>query len=119
MLEHLNQKLLQPAQVVMKILAAALQIDDRIPDQLSWPMISCLAPAINWEQRMRQVRSAEEAGLVRRAANCVNRLMFEKKQFVSGGSIGALFREDFFLQGQRIRKIHAAEPAHTQRVLVP
>ena len=63
----------------MQILAVASQIDNRVTDQLSRAMVGRLAATVNREQRMRQMRSTEQARFVRRPADGVNRLVLEKK----------------------------------------
>src|SRR5262249_170852 len=49
--EKIDQRLLEPAQITMQILAAAAKIDNRIAHQLAGTMISRLAAAIDREKR--------------------------------------------------------------------
>ena len=67
----------------MEILSASAQVDDRIADQLTGSVIGRLATAIDREKRMRKMRNAPETRLIRRAANRVNRLVLQQKQFVA------------------------------------
>ncbi len=81
--EQLDQRPLDPTQVAMQILAASPQIDDRVTDQLSRPVIGRLATAVNREKRMRQMGSAPQTRLIRGASDGVDRLVLEKQQFVA------------------------------------
>src|SRR5205823_12641957 len=63
---------------------------------------------------MRQMRRTEQAGSVRCAANCVNRLMLKQKQFVFQRAVLAFLGKEFFLQYERVGKIHSAKPTHAK-----
>src|SRR5437762_13971922 len=88
--EKINEQLLEPAEIFMQILTASAQIDNRISHELSRPVISGLAVAIDVENGMRQMRSAQLAtanpcrgGLTRvswHPSIDVNRLMLDDAQ---------------------------------------
>src|SRR5947209_4351456 len=81
--EGLHEKIFEPAQVTMEVLSAIAQIDDWVPDQLTWPVIGCLAAAINRKQGIGQMLRAAQTRLIRRSPDRVNRIVFEQKQFVA------------------------------------
>ena len=94
----------------MEILPAAAEINNWIADQLTGTVIGRLAAAINGKERMRQEGGIDQARLIRRSADRVNRFVLEKKQLVGSVAILALFRDQFLLQPERSLKIRAAEP---------
>ena len=56
--EKFDQRLFEPAQIAMQILAAPAKIDNRVTHQLTGTVIGRLPAAIDREQRMRQMRCA-------------------------------------------------------------
>ena len=74
-----DEQIFQPAQITMQILAAVAQVDDRIAHQLPRSVISRLSAAIDWEKRIREMSGAAQTGLVRRAADGVDRIVFEQE----------------------------------------
>src|SRR5947207_5676747 len=64
---------------------------------------------------MGQVRRAQEARLIRRASDGVNRFVFEEEQLVGSEVIGALAGDDRFLQLKRVSETDSAEPARGDR----
>ena len=67
----------------MQILPALAQVDDRIADQLPGPVIGCLAPAIDREERMRKVGNVPEARLVGGAPDGVNGLVLQEQKLIA------------------------------------
>jgi hypothetical protein len=95
--EQIDHKLLEPAEVAMQILTAPAKIDDRVTHQLTGTVISRLAAAVDWKQWMREMGRAEQTRLVRRAPDCVNRFVFQKKQLICQRRIRLFLRKNFFL----------------------
>src|SRR6266849_996321 len=85
--EKFDEQLLEPAQVTMQVLAASAKIDNWISHQLSGAVISRLTAAIDRKKRMRQMQRTEQTRLIGRAADCVNRFMFEQQHFVGRRTI--------------------------------
>ncbi len=85
--EKINEQLLEPAQIFMQILTASAQIDNRITHELSRPVISGLAAAIDGENGMWQMAGVQFATAnpswggqtrsIRRPSDRVNRFMLE------------------------------------------
>ena len=80
--EQLDQERFDPAQIAMQILPVAAQIEEKITDQLPGPVISRLPAAVDRDKRMRQMRGAAQARLIGRAADGVNRIVFEQPELV-------------------------------------
>src|SRR5882724_1467848 len=78
-----DEQIFKPAQVPMQILPAVAQVDDRIAHQLPRAVIGSLAAAVNRKQRIGKMRSATQTGLVRRAADRVDRIVFDQEQLVA------------------------------------
>ena len=75
--QKLDQQAFNPTQIFVQILAAMAQVNNRIANHLSRPMIRCLATPIDPEEWMRQMRSTAQAALVRRPSNGVNRVVLQ------------------------------------------
>src|SRR5713226_5308376 len=108
--ERFDQKLFQPAQIAVEILPAPAQINNWITNQLAGTVIGRLATAVDGKKRMRQMSCVDQARLIRRSADRVNRFVLEKKELVGGVAILPLFRDQFLLPRERFLKIQAAEP---------
>ena len=76
--KYFHQQRFKPTEITMQILPALAQVDDRITNQLSGPMISCLAPAIDQEEKMRKMCDVSEARLVTGAADGVDRIVLQE-----------------------------------------
>src|SRR5438128_1284511 len=75
-------------------------------------MIGRLTAAIDGEERMWQMRSAQQTGLIRSAPDCVNRFMLEQEQFVQLGQIFSLRRDNFLLHRERTSESLSPNPTH-------
>src|SRR5882724_11688489 len=110
--DKLNEQSLEPPQIFVQIVTTPVKIDKRIPHQLPGSMICCLTSTIDREKWMRQMRGAQETGLIRSAPDCVNTLMLQQKQFVQMGRVFSFFRDNLFLQSKSIDEIRPAKPMH-------
>ena len=81
--QQFDQQSFNPAQITMQILSATAKIDDGITDELTGSVIGRLPAAVDRKKRMRQMRAAAQTRLVRCATDGVNRIVFEKQQFVA------------------------------------
>src|ERR1700734_2697862 len=77
-----DEQLLKRAEVAVKVLAVIAQVKDRVADELARPVESSLPAAIDLDDGMGKVRRAAQAGLVRGAADGINRVMFEKEELI-------------------------------------
>src|SRR6266513_4515481 len=75
--QKFDQQTFNPAQILVQILSAIAQIDNRITDQLARYVIGRLPATIDLKKWMRQMRSTAQAGLVRGPTNGINGIMFE------------------------------------------
>src|SRR5438445_13791179 len=52
------------------------------------------------------------------APDCGNLVVLEQKQIIFQSALVALFGHNLFLQGERVRKFHSAEPTHIKRIIM-
>jgi hypothetical protein len=67
-----------------------------------------LPAAVDRKDWMRQMRTASQAGSIRRAPNRVNRLVFEKKQLIFKRRVLPFFCGEFFLQCERLCEVYSS-----------
>src|SRR5437016_13037062 len=75
--QKFDQQTFNPAQILVQILSAIAQIDNRITHQLARSVIGRLPATIDLKKWMRQMRSTAQAGLVRCPTDGVNGNLFD------------------------------------------
>src|SRR5579862_43490 len=108
-----DENLFQQAEVTVQILPVSTQVEDRVADELSRPVIGRLPSAIDPHDRMWQRRGVAQAGLVGRAADRINGRVFEQQEEIVVQARGFPGHR-LLLQGERLVVFDLAKPADLQ-----
>ena len=114
---NFDQQVLEGAQVAMKVLTMVAEVEDGIADELAGAVIGGLAAAIDLDDGMGKMRGAAQAGLVRGAANGVNRVVLEEQELIGDGA-GAALGNEAVLEGEGLPVIDPAQPLDGKGVQV-